>query len=303
VAYGFRENKWDTLTNAYEYNITGMAADTVNKITLMVSGGRLYKQGERYYIWNEVNHPFLQSIRTIISDRNQVFYVTSWDGGLFKSTDHGESWESCTRPYSQITYYLNVSITSDNYIWVSTYGLPIRYSKDSGQSWIDLGSEISTHGLGDIFRLTDGSLVMHGSDCCSLFRSIDDGLTWTEIKSIYHTYNVFVDDIDEIFIIAHPLYIYKTTDLGLSFKYVYAVMPEWGSSYDHLFKKVGNFYYVLAPGWGILKSSDLVHFDDYWINLNLRDLFIDHNGVLLGKHWSWQYPYENIVYYRKNSEK
>ena len=79
-------------------------------------------------------------------------------------------------------------------------------------------------------------------------------------------------------------------------------MPEWGSSFDHIFKKVGSFYYVLAPGWGILKSSDLVHFDEYWINLNLRDLYIDHNGVLLGKYWSWQMPYENAVYYRKNSE-
>jgi len=302
IAYGFRTDQWDTLPNPFEYNITGMAADTVNKITLIICGGRLYRQGERYYIWNEVTGPFLSSLRTIFIDRNQDFYVCSWNGDLFKSTDHGESWKVCTKPYSQLNFYLNVSVTSDNYIWVSTHNLPTKYSKDSGQSWTELGSEISSHGIGDIFRLKDGSLVLHGADCCSLFRSFDEGLTWTQIETIHHTYNVFVDDKDEIFIIVHPLTIYKSTDYGASFKYIYATSPEWGSSYDHIFKKTDNFYYIKAPGWGILKSTDLVHFEEYWINFNLRELYIDHNGVLLATYWTWQPPYERKVYYRKNSE-
>jgi len=303
VAYGFRTNTWDTLPDPPEYSISSMATDTVNRITFIVYSGKLYKQGERYYIWKEINGPFLSSIIKVFIDRNQVFYVCTWDGDLFKSTDHGESWKACTKPYSQLSYYLNVSITSDNYLWVSTYNLPTKYSKDSGQTWTELGSEISTHGLGDIFRLKDGSLVLHGADCCSLFRSVDDGLTWTQIETIYHTYNVFVDEKDEIFIIVHPLTIYKSTDYGANFKYLYATSPEWISSFDHIFNKTGNFYYIKAPGYGILKSSDLVHLEEYWLNKNLRELYIDHNGVLLATYWTWDFPYERKVYYRKNSEK
>jgi hypothetical protein len=302
VAYGFRTNEWDTLQNAMEYNISGMVADTVNRITFMVSGGRLYRQGERYYIWNEVTGQYLSSLRTIYIDRNRAIYITTGDGDLIKSTDHGESWQLCTRPYSQINFYLNASITRDNFIWVSTYNLPIKYSKDSGQTWNELGSDISTHGIGDVFRLSDGSLVLHGADCCSLFRSVDEGLTWTRIETPGSTNKVFVNDKDEIFVNAQPFTIYKSTDYGATFKYVYASSPEWGSSIDNIFYKVSNFYYVLAPGWGILKSKDLINYEIFWINHNLRNLYIDHNGVMLGKYWTWKPPYEEIIYYRKNSE-
>jgi hypothetical protein len=303
VAYGFRTNEWDTLQDAMEYSISGMVADTINRITFMVSGGRLYRQGERYYIWDEVTGQYLSSLRTIYIDRNRVLYVTTWNGDLIRSTDHGETWHLCMRPYSQLNYYLNISITRDNFIWVSTYNLPVKYSKDSGQTWTELGSEISTHGIGDVFRLNDGSIVLHGADCCSLFRSVDEGVTWTKIDTPGYTNKVFVSDKDEIFVNAQPFTLYKSTDYGATFTYVYAVWPEWGSSIDNIFYKVDNFYYVLAPGWGILKSVDLTHYDIYWMNSNLRDLYIDHNGVLLGKFWTWKPPYENIIYYRKNSEK
>jgi photosystem II stability/assembly factor-like uncharacterized protein len=303
VAYGFRENEWDTLENAMEYNISGMAADTVNMITFMISAGNLYRQGERYYIWNEVTGQYLSSLRTIYIDGNQVLYLTTSDGDLIRSNDHGESWQLCTRPYAQISFYLNLSVTKDNFIWVSTNNLPTKYSKDAGQTWTELGPEISTHGIGDVFRLNDGSLVLHGADCCSLFRSVDEGVTWNKIETPGYTNKVYVSDKDEIFVNAQPFTLYKSTDYGATFKYVYAVYPEWGSSIDNIFYKVGNFYYILAPGWGILKSSDLEKFEIFWINRNLRNLYIDHNGVMLGKYWTWEPPYPEIIYYRKNSKK
>jgi hypothetical protein len=67
---------------------------------------------------------------------------------------------------------------------------------------------------------------------------------------------------------------------------------------DNIFNKWGNFYYILLPGFGILKSFDLKNFDVYWNNYNLNNLFIDHNGILIAKDWNM-----NRVYYRKNSEK
>jgi hypothetical protein len=66
---------------------------------------------------------------------------------------------------------------------------------------------------------------------------------------------------------------------------------------DKLFNKWGNFYYVLMPGFGILKSYDLNTYDVYWTNKNLNKLFIDHNGVMIAKDWNM-----NTVYYRKNTE-
>ena len=304
VAYGFRANEWDTLTDAYfEAGITGMAADTVNKITLMVNRGMLFRQGERYYIWEQAKAPFVSSLRTIDIDKNGIFYVSIWDGDLFKSIDHGETWVACTRPYPQGVYNIYVTISNDNYIWVSSYNNTARYSKDQGETWFDTGIEYSYYGYGDVFRLKDGSLLLQGSDCCSLLRSFDEGVTWVKVESPGYLKKLYVNDSDEIIICVSPFTLYKSTDYGITFSHVYGINPDWGSVMEDIFLKVNNFYYILVPGWGILKSTDLTIYDIYWINFNLRDLFIDHSGVLIGTYWNWQSSYQNTVYYRKNSEK
>ena len=308
IAYGFRTDTWDTLKNSFEAGITSMAADTVNKITLITAYNDLFRQGERYYEWKNVFHSYGYYVKSINIDNNGVFYLTTqYGGGLYKSTDHGESWKNCTDPYSNEvsgTYYL--SITNDNYLWVFAYNRPAKYSKDSGETWIEAGSELYSQNKCDIFRLTDGSLLFHGSNCCSLYRSFDDGSTWTHIETPGYSVKLFVNEKDEIFIVTQEggIVIYKSTDYGVTFKRVHSVGPEWGTSFDNTFIKCGDFYYVFIPYWGILKSTDLEHYEVYWVNKNLRYLYMDHNGVLLGKYMNLEVTnYDNnTVYYRKNSE-
>jgi hypothetical protein len=67
---------------------------------------------------------------------------------------------------------------------------------------------------------------------------------------------------------------------------------------DNSLAKWGNYYYVLIQGWGILRSADLINYEEYWFNKSLSKLFIDHNGDLIAKDQS-----SNTVYYRKNSGK
>jgi hypothetical protein len=301
VEYGFRNDVWDTCTLSPDGNIMGMVADTVNKVTFMVANGTLYKQGERYYLWEPVNDPALVSPRTINMDRNGVIYVTIWTGELVKSTDHGVSWKTCTKPFPDRPYYIYLYVSNDNNVWVFQWDHNTRFSKDGGITWNDAGSNLSSYGYGNVFRLKDGSLLFHGSNCCSLNRSFDDGLTWTKIETPGYSIKLFVNDKDEIFIVTQEngITIYKSTDYCSTFKSVISVSPEWGTSdNDNIFNKWGNFYYVLIPGWGILKSADLTHYEEYWYNSNLRDLFIDHNGDLIAKDQS-----SNTVYYRKNSGK
>lgn len=306
TAWGFRSDVWDTLKNSFEAEITSMAADTVNKITFMTTYNELYRQGERYFLWKMIFpgsyglHPNAVSI-----DANGIFWLTSRNGGLYKSTDHGETWKDCTRPYPEGSGSFYLSIANDNYLWVFAYDRPARYSKDSGETWIEAGSELFSQTQCDIFRLTDGSLLFHGSNCCSLYRSFDDGLTWTHIETPGYSVKLFVNEKDEIFIVTQEggMIIYKSTDYGVTYKRVHSVGPEWGSSLENTFIRCGSFYYVFIPGWGILKSTDLDNYETYWTNFNLRKLYMDHNGVLLGTYWNWEETYpQKIVYYRKNSE-
>ncbi len=303
VEYGFRTNAWDACSLFPDGSITGMIADTINKFTLMVAN-QIYRQGDTYYDWEPVNDPALVEPRTINMDSNGIIYVSTWNGELVKSTDHGQSWKTCTKPFPDRPYYFYIYVANDNYVWAFAWDHPTKYSKDAGATWIDINPEsgITAEGFGDIFRLKDGSLLYHGGNCCNLNRSFDDGLTWTKIPTPGFSQKLFVDENDEIFIVSDESGsgIYKSTDYGTTFERVIELYPEWRTSMENTFYNRGSYYYVFLPGLGIYKSTDLNNsssYTEYYHNTNLRDLFIDHNGVLIGKDWQ-----SNTVYYRKNTE-
>ena len=298
VEYGFITGKWNKWTGDPDGLMMGMVADTVNKVTLMVTNNTVYKPGDRYYLWEALTDPLLAESRTINIDRNGVIYVTTWTGAIVKSTDHGKSWEPCTKPYPDRPYYIYLSVSNDNYIWAFDSDHPTKFSGDGGANWTEAGGEISSIGYGDVFRLKDGSLLIHGSNCCSLHRSSDNGTTWKSIPTPGYSIKLFVDENDEIFIVTQEetgFSIFRSTDNGATFNRVHTVYPEWSTSMNNTFSKWGSFYYVLIPGYGILKSTDLIHFEDYYRNSNLMDLFIDHKGLLIGKDRDL-----HTVYYMKN---
>lgn len=297
MAITFRENEWDAVSIDPDGHITGMVADTVYGVTFMVTNDKVYKQGSKYYIWEEVKDPVLESPRTIEIDTKGTIYASTWSGEVIKSIDHGESWKKCTKPYPDHPYYIYMHVSNDNYIWVFKFDYPTKFSGDGGLTWQTAGSDLSSYGFGDVFRLKNGTLLFHGSNCCSLSRSDDNGLTWTHIETPGYSTKLYVNDKEEIFICNQEggVTILKSTDMGASFRRLYSCYPQFGTDMDNIFNKWRNTYYILIPGYGILKSDDLEHYEIYWINSELNNLFIDHNGVLIAKDWNY-----NTVYYRKN---
>lgn len=83
----------------------------------------------------------------------------------------------------------------------------------------------------------------------------------------------------------------------MNFTNVHSVSPQFITSMLNTFTRYDDFYYVLIQGFGIMKTYDLVNYDNYWRNDDLLDLFIDHNGVLIAKDWDYK-----TVYYRNNTE-
>jgi len=302
TAYAFRENQWDGLTGSPEVNIGDMVADTVSGVTFITTFNKLYKQGARYYIWEEITDPVFSSPdtpRTIEIDRNGVIYVSTSGGNIIRSLDHGSSWQPCTKPWSDHSHYLQIYVSNDNRLWVSDAEEPIRYSDDKGATWHDAGAGMSEYRLGDIFRLTDGTLIKHGLDCCSLMISHDDGQAWTKLSTPGYSQKLFVNEDDQIFIVSDQgagEVIYRSDDQGASFKIVHSVGVSYRSSYDNIFNRWDDFYYMAIPGFGIMKSYDLINFENFWTFSDLRTLFIDHNGVLIVKDIDYE-----TIYYLKSS--
>jgi hypothetical protein len=297
VAYGLADNEWNTVRTSPDGDILDIASDTVNDVTIMTNYSMLYRQGLKYYDWIEINIPALSSPRTVNVDGNGVFYVSDYSGTLYKSIDHGFTWLQCSKPYPDILNILYLNITSDNYLWAFTWGQKVRFSKDGGNNWQDVGSGMA-HGLGDIFRLKDGSLIYHGSECCSLYRSTDETQTWEKIVTPGLSLKLFVDKNDMLTLCTqeYGITLYNSIDYGVTFTKAHNVYPQYNTGMDNTFAYWGNFYYVLIPGYGILKSGDLIIYEDYFKNSAVRNLFIDHNGVLIARDLG-----NNTVYYRRNT--
>lgn len=299
TAITLRENEWDAVAEDPDGKIFDLAADTVAGVTLMISGGKIYRQGEKYYMWEKVTHPVLDSPRTIEIDSKGTFYVSTWNGEIVKSSDHGMSWQKCTKPFPDNPYYVFMDVANDDYIWVFKFEYPTVYSADGGITWQTADSNLSSFGYGDVFRLKSGTLLFHGSNCCSLNRSDDNGLTWTHIETPGASTKLYVNDREEIFICNQDggFAIFKSADMGVTFRRLFGCFPQFGTSMDNIFNKWDDAYYILVPGFGILRSYDLERYEIYWINAELNNLFIDHNGVFIARDWN-----NSTIYYRKNSE-
>ena len=112
--------------------------------------------------------------------------------------------------------------------------------------------------------------------------------------------SLYINDNDEFYFTKTDnggLTIYKSTDMGGSFSEIHHVYPASGAAIEGNFKKWDDFFYVIVPGYGILKTQDLEHYTTYWIEPSVYDLFIDHNEVLIVKSYQ-----DQSVYYRRNTE-
>lgn len=301
TAYGFRDNEWNAIDLTPDGRMRDIVTDPDYDLSLMVSDG-LYRQADKYFLWEKVNDPLFESEgnpRTVEIDKNGVIYISTWKGEILKSTDHAESWTMCTKPYPDRPYFIYNYVANDNSVWAFVHEYPIKRSLDGGETWEEIGGDLSDHGFGDVFRLDNGNLLYHGSDCCSLYMSDDDGTTWTPVPTPGYSIKLFVGDNDEIIIVTQVsgIGIYISTDYGENFTSVHAVSPQFGTSMNNTFTWYDDFYYVLIPGFGIMKTYDLVNYENYWRNDDLLDLFIDHNGVLIAKDWDYK-----TVYYRNNTE-
>ncbi len=303
-AFGFQDNAWNTIPLEPDIKIVDMVTDTLRHLTFMATLNTLYEQGNNYFEWEENTTINISAPRTIEIDSEGTLYVGNWQGDLSKSEDSGITWKNCNRPFPAGSSNFSMVVSSDKYIWATALRYPLHCSRDGGETWsidsIGLGSNIL---LRDLFRLSDGTYFLHASNVglgnSDVFKSEDGGKSWIPVQVPGGCIKLYVTEKDEIIIcrLYDGFSIHKSTDHGQNFNQVYQTRPAYVTYMDHSFQKTKDFYYVLVPGEGILKTKDLNTFELYWYKPYLSKLFMDHNGVLIAKA-----PGCKEVYYRRNNE-
>lgn len=295
-AFAFRKGVWDTITTAPDNRIADLIADTLTGKTWMITGSGLFTQQDSYFDWVQYSmqiNPFSLHI-----DSAGIMYMSTWQGQIFKSMNSGINWIRITDPIPGHPYYYFLTVSNDGYIWATTpeYSQSLRCSRDGGQTWTaDTIGLYQAELLGDIFRLGNGDILFHSLNL-HLYKSADDGKSWITMQCPEYSTRLFVTDNEEIIIFNQDfgVSIYKSTDLGQSFRKVYSVMPEYGTIMSKIIRKKDNYYYILIPGFGIIRTMDFEDFDTFYRNTAIVYLYLTHDGVLITRGFD-----NSTVYYYK----
>jgi photosystem II stability/assembly factor-like uncharacterized protein len=296
-ACAFRKGVWDSVKIGPDIQIADVLADTIAKKTWMITNTGLYVPDDIYFNWKQI---YFQQVNpfSIHGDKKGYIYFSTWNGQIFKSTDSGTSWNTCSSPIPGHPYYYYMTVSNDGYLWTSTpqYNRSLRCSRDGGNTWsADTVGLLTSDLVGDIFRLSNGDILYHSSSNLKLYKSTDDGKSWKNMPCPVYSTKLFVTQKDEIIIYNQDfgITIYKSTDLGKTFKKVYNAWPEYRTTaMSKIIVKKDNYYYCLIAGFGIVRTTDFENFETFWLNKSIVYLYLTYDGVLITKGLT-----NNVVYY------
>jgi hypothetical protein len=299
-AYGFSNNTWDTVFNSPEANMTDMITDTLHKITLITTYSSLYRQSSPYYNWI-LDASFSAAAYCIEMDHHGNYYIGSWNGDVYKSVNQGESWKKCTVPFPNYNGYVNLKVTPNNYVWVSTFQHSLLCSRDGGATWeADTVGFPNNERLGEIVQLKSGTFFLSTLNG-NLYKSIDDGKTWIVDSNVNSVINLNVTNKDQILVSSFNsfdhLNMLSSSNEGKTYTNSYSVYANYwyGYRYNSIVPYKDDFL-VLLQGKGIYKTKDFINFSIFWENNNIINLFKDANNVLIAKDNNM-----NRIYYRKEN--
>jgi len=285
-ATSFLLGKWNEVESGYLTGIGDMVSDTVNHWSLLISGGKLYRNGEKFYQWEVVDESSISNIINIEMNSDNVLFAGTWDGDLYKSTDMGKNWLQCTKPIAGYSGYFELTITPNDYIWASCWDHGISCSKDGGLTWHkNQAGQTNEEIMGRVYQLGDGSHIALAQGQMNIFRTTDDGITWKPLNTPQYSLSCYVTENNEIIALNQDngYSLFKSVDYGQTYKLIKAISRESGfCPIKHTFAKFGDSYYVLPAGGGLWKTSNFENTDFQKIgNFSEAELlYIDHKGAI-----------------------
>ena len=174
-------------------NVYSLAVDPANaaRVVASTNDGGLLATSDRGTTWQRLGSGFSsRTSRRVSFDPGdpQRYYAGSFNGGgLFVSTDAGNTWTS-RRIGPETAYLWTTHVDSSRAVYVGTVNDGLWRSTDFGTTFVRLGQGTLT----DIRSVAvNGSRIL-ASGRLGLFRSVDNGVTWTQIITVYVS-NITVD--------------------------------------------------------------------------------------------------------------
>ncbi len=194
---------------------------------------------------------------------NDHLVYASTSGGLYKSTDSGETWQVMGGVYSGFPGGVRALVLAPDYLtsghMIATGGWnTLVMSRNNGQSWVTLPVTMSGEAVFSPNYAVDGTIFASGNN---IYRSLDRGLSWTQIlPAVGHLALSPQFGVDHVAFLAYSSApgVSKTIDSGLTWLPVLSdsvrifLSPQYGSDQTIFGLSNGGS----SPyGWNVLYRS------------------------------------------------
>ncbi len=192
-----------------------------------------------------------------------IFYIGAPAGGLWKTTDGGQSWEVLTddQPTLGVSSII-IDHSNPNVIYIGTgdrdagdaEGLGVYKSTDGGLSFSESNTGMGTITVGRMIQHPVDADLLYAATGSGLYKSTDAGASWTRTKSGNTKEVVFKPNDPTILYMSIGSSFYKSTDAGNSWTQITNGTPGGGSrsvisvsdadpNYVYLFVTTSSSYY------------------------------------------------------------
>jgi uncharacterized repeat protein (TIGR01451 family) len=153
---------------------------------------------------------------------NPAIAYAATNGGLYRSTTGGTSWQLVSDEFQVPVTDITVSASQPDRLFVFARGAGIWSSTDAGVTLTRLGTSSSFDGNAYEIEYSANGTLLYAAVGSSLYRSVNHGASWTDDASLpvtagYPPHSLIVDPSD-----AHRLYVlgaereaFRSTDAGV----------------------------------------------------------------------------------------
>ena len=263
--------------NGSTWNLsTGSNSNTsVHKLIVTANGDiygnadRLIKSTDNGISWSDISSfRFSNSITDFAINSNGYIFAVM-NGIIFKSIDHGSSWDTLSKAFIYPAA-ISIAISSDNIMFIGTNpwgsGGKIYRSTDNGVNWTSMaGSTFSSTSI-TLIEINNNNEIYIGTEGMGLSRSLDKGITWTDINSGIPGTNSWISDIvfnnssGVVFVSVDYMGVFSSSDKGNSWSNISSGLKTSGGTVANPTALAINSSGILFAGtndFGTYRSTSL----------------------------------------------
>lgn len=249
------DNDWIISNNGLNDlgRINAIACGPNDELFVGVLGSGLFKSEDLGLNWQLINtgfyHPKSAPVYILFSSNNDIYAALQF-GGIYKSVDNGLSW---VKIFNQTSNNPVISLNSLGFIYTN-HDNAISKSTDNGNTWTLLNnfdSNVNT------ITITPNDNILAGTYYDGIFRSTDDGITWSKVSTVSTITSFAVNSQKYIFVSSEYRYsagIYISFDDGENWE---ALPLPYRVNMMAVHKESNKLFASVRWGaWGVFVSSD-----------------------------------------------